>query len=319
MSTSTPRNLPVIASQLTAAMHERMAAAFPSLRILEVPPGFPQDLPAEATVFFATPYRAGEAAFPPRPSWVERIEWIHLLSAGADGYPPWYFDVDPVTCSRGPTAQPVAEFALAAVFAHAKRFPDSWIHDRGQWGPIGLDMVRGSTLGIVGYGAIGRELARMAATFGMRVLVSRRNATPDEEPGVTAVSLQTLASEADHLVLAAPATPETHHLVNRELLRAAKRGLHLVNVARGSLVDQDAMVEALDAGQLSAATLDVADPEPLPAGHMLYSHPRVRLSPHVSSYDPALRSRLADAFIENLRRFVAGEQLANRVNAAVGY
>jgi phosphoglycerate dehydrogenase-like enzyme len=129
-------------------------------------------------------------------------------------------------------------------------------------------------------------------------------------PGITLVSsLTELLGRADHVVIAAPATAETYHLIDADALAACKPGVHMVNIARGSLVDQDALLDALDRGQVAAASLDVVDPEPLPAGHRLYDHPRVRLTPHVSWSSPDTIVRTVEMFVDNLRRYRAGEPL----------
>src|SRR5690606_11871055 len=140
------------------------------------------------------------------------------------------------------------------------------------------------TLGIAGYGAIGREVAKRAQALGMDVLALRRGgAAVAPDTGVRAVaSVEDLLGASDHVVLALPITPQTRHCINARSLAHAKPGLHLVNIARGALVDQPALLQALDSGRLSGATLDVTDPEPLPEGHALYHHPRVHLTPHVS-------------------------------------
>src|SRR5205807_9252313 len=125
--------------------------------------------------------------------------------------------------------------------------------------------------------------------------------------------------ESDHLVLAAPATPRTRHLIDAEALALVKPGVHLVNIARGALVDQDALRVALDDGRVAMATLDTVDPEPLPEGHWLYSHPKVRLSAHVSWSSPHATTRMFESFAENLRRYAAGEPLEGVIDVDEGY
>ena len=128
-----------------------------------------------------------------------------------------------------------------------------------------------------------------------------------------------LLPDVDHLVLAAPGTARTRHLVDAAALAAVKPGVHLVNIARGSLVDQDALRVALDDGRVAMATLDTVDPEPLPEGHWLYSHPKVRLSAHVSWASPAGMARTLEIFVDNLRRYAAGEPVLHVVDADEGY
>jgi phosphoglycerate dehydrogenase-like enzyme len=149
----------------------------------------------------------------------------------------------------------------------------------------------GKTLGLFGFGGIAQRVARVALAMDMEVLALRRQSAPSPLAGVEMVhSLSDLMAASDHLVVAAPATDATHHAINAETLRLLRPGAHLVNIARGSLVDQEALRVALDNGTVARASLDVTDPEPLPAGHWLYSHPQVFLTPHASWVGPpALR------------------------------
>ena len=178
----------------------------------------------------------------------------------------------------------------------------------------------GSTLALVGLGGIGTAIAAGALAFDMRVQALRRTDAPSPVPGVQVVrSMAELVADADHLVLAAPATANTRHLVDAEVLGLVKPGVHLVNIARGALVDQDALRVALDDGRVAMATLDTVEPEPLPEGHWLYSHPQVRLSAHVSWYTPDLQRAALDIFVDNLGRFARGEPLREVVDPDEGY
>jgi len=148
----------------------------------------------------------------------------------------------------------------------------------------------------------------------------RRRPRPSPLEGVTvAASLEEMLGQADHLVLAAASTERTRHLLDAETLALTRPGVHVVNVARGSLVDQDALLAALDSGQVGMASLDVTEPEPLPEGHPLYAHPRVRLSPHVSGNSPAGNAQVLDLFVQNLRRHVDGQPLEGVVDPREGY
>src|SRR5262249_9536920 len=155
--------------------------------------------------------------------------------------------------------------------------------------------------------------------FDMRVRAMRRTDAPSPIEGVEIVrSIGELVADADHLVLAAPATARTQHLIDADALQQVKPGVHLVNIARGALVDQDALRVALADGRVAMATLDTVDPEPLPEGHWMYDHPQVRLSAHISWYEPEIQRVALDIFIDNLGRFVRGERLREVVDSEEG-
>jgi phosphoglycerate dehydrogenase-like enzyme len=249
------------------------------------------------------------------------VRWIHVGTAGIDGFPLELVGERVLTCARGATAVPIAEWTMAMVLAHAKRLPASWVDEAPErWGYVELDSVAGATLALVGVGAIGTEVARRALAFDMEVVGFRRRALPAPIEGMTmAGTLAELLERADHVVVAAPATAATQHLLGAVELARMKPTAHLVNIARGSLVDQDALLAALDAEQLAGASLDVTDPEPLPAGHPLYAHPKVRLSPHISWSGSQAGGSSIGLFTENVRRYRAGEDLHGVVDVDAGY
>jgi phosphoglycerate dehydrogenase-like enzyme len=256
----------------------------------------------------------------PPPGWPHGLRWVQTMSAGMDAYPRWMWSGPTVSSGRGIAAVPIAEYVLAAMLAREKRIESIAVHAPEAWSDIALGRLEGRTLGLIGYGAIGRAVARRAAAFDMRVLAVRRGCwTPDEAEVEPCASPEALAAKADHLVVAVPATAETRHIVGRALLAAAKPGLHLINVGRGDLVDQEALLDALGTGQVGFATLDVTDPEPLPAGHPLYAHPMVRVTPHVSWSDPAFLQRLTAKIAANLDRYLAGEPLVDVVEPGRAY
>jgi len=298
---------------LLSAISER----FPSVEVEEVPA---QGEPA--------PELAGEVLLtqawgsPNLGSLMPRgIRWVHAYGTGVDAFP---FDVlgdRPLTCSRGASAVPIAEWVLAVMLAAEKKLPETWVHEPPEhWSIAFLGGLQGRTLGLIGLGGIGRAVAERALAFGMRVLAHRRSGRKSPLPGVEVVTdLDALLGVSDHLVVAAPATRETRRLLDETRLGRVKQGAHLVNIARGEIIDQDALREALDRGRIALASLDVAHPEPLPAGHWLYSHPRVRMSPHVSWSGPGALDRLLDPFLENLRRYLADEPLQGLVDVDLGY
>lgn len=249
------------------------------------------------------------------------VRWVHAYGTGVNDFPFQALGDRPLTCSRGASAIPISEWVLAVMLAAEKQLPASWVSEPPKhWSIASLGGLHGRTLGLVGLGGIALAVAERALPFGMRVRALRRSHAPSPLPGVEVVrDLGELVAGADHLVLAAPATSETRHLIDEATLARVKPGLHLVNVARGELIDQDALRRALDDGRVGLASLDVAHPEPLPAGHWLYGHPRVRFSPHVSWSMPGAFDLLIEPFLENLRRFRSGEPLLHAVDVESGY
>lgn len=252
------------------------------------------------------------------------VGWIHVMGVGIDEFPlELVRDDQTLTCARGSTATPISEFALAAMLGHAKALPDVWINEPppNGWhtGPT-MGALNGRTVVIVGVGGIGAETARLSLAFGMRVIGVRRRRLPAPHAGMEITTdLGEVVSDADHLVLAAPATNETVALLDHDMLSRVTPGLHIVNVARGSLIDQEALRGALDDGRVARASLDAVVPEPLPEGHWLYTHPKVRLSPHISWAAPNSGHSMFDTFIANYHLFTAGEPLEGIVDLALGY
>jgi phosphoglycerate dehydrogenase-like enzyme len=249
------------------------------------------------------------------------VTWIHTIGTGVDRFPLHLVGDRTLTCSRGASGIPIAEWVLATMLAFEKRMPAIFLTEPPErWHFAELGGLHGRTLGLVGLGGIGGAVAERALPFGMRVLAVRRTTSPSPVPGVEVVgSLDDVLAAADHLVITAPATAETRHLIDAGALARVKRGLHLVNIARGSLVDQDALRAALDDGRVAMASLDTVDPEPLPSGHWMYDHPGVRLSAHISWSMPGALDALYDAFLDNLGRRSRGEPLLGTVDVAAGY
>ena len=280
----------VVASQLNEAFNTAFAEQLPDVDIVGVPVGTPAGLPREAQVLIAAPFRKAGGSLPvaPPPGWPFNVKWVQLVSVGIDFYPEWLFDGPAVTSARGSSAVALAEFALAAIFAEAKRLPEIWIDRFEQWAPTPLSLVAGKTLGLVGFGSIGEALAPRAQALGLDVVAVRRSAALIGVPGVEQLQdLGELFARSDYVVLAAPATPETVGLIGRDVL--------------------------------ARASLDVTHPEPLPFNHRYYNHPKVRLSPHTSVHTPDTRRNLAAQFAANLARFREGAPLADLVDTVRGY
>jgi phosphoglycerate dehydrogenase-like enzyme len=235
-----------------------------------------------------------------------------------------------VSNSRGVQATPIAEHVFSLLLALTRRLPLAFERQReARWsqpeftGPAQPLTLRGQCLGVIGLGSIGSEVARLGAAFGMRVVAVRRDPSREAPPGVAAVwgadELDRLLAAADAVVIAAPLTAETDALFDRERIARMRPGARLVNVARGQLVDGAALAEALQSGHLAGAALDVVAREPLPAADPLWRAPNLVITPHTSGYRPTHWDDVADLFVENVRRWDAGEPLLWRVDPARGY
>ncbi|MEG3613712.1 NAD(P)-dependent oxidoreductase [Isoptericola haloaureus] len=250
-----------------------------------------------------------------------RARWVQLPSAGVDAaLDAGLIDADRTwTSAKGSFAEPVAEHALALTLAALRRLPE---RARARtWGvEAGLSLFDARVL-VLGAGGIARTYLELLAPFRTRNVVVRRR--PDPVPGadrvVTGESLIDELGRADVVVLAAALTDRTRALLGADELAAMRPGATLVNIARGELVDTDALVAALRSGQVGAAALDVTDPEPLPDGHPLWELPTALVTPHTADtpemVEPLLRRRVE----ENLRRFVAGDTLEGVVDPTTGY
>lgn len=249
------------------------------------------------------------------------VPWVQLSGTGVDKIPTEMYEGRIITCARGAGSVPISEFVLAAMLAFEQRIPEVWLDESPEhWNLFRLGGLDTKVLGLVGLGGIATAVAARALPFGMTVRALRRTDAPSPIEGVEVVSdLGELLAGADHVVLAVPATARTRHLIDADALAAMKPGVHLVNIARGSLIDQEALRSALDDGRVARATLDTVTPEPLPAGHWLYRHPKVRLSAHVSWASPAGFDATIAIFIENLRRRARGDTLLGVVDPTEGY
>jgi phosphoglycerate dehydrogenase-like enzyme len=304
--------------QLREPLVRRITVAVPDAVVTAIP--WEGDLPPDVAgeVLVTLPWASPNLA----QALGRGVRWVHALGTGVDRFPTELLGDRILTCSRGGSAVPIAEWVLAVMLAFEKRLPDAWIHDvpPDGWSRTHLGGLHGRTLGLVGIGGIGTAVVERARPFGMRILAVRRSAGRPGPPGVDLVpTLAALVHDADHVVIAAPATAETRHLFDDAVFTAMKPGTHLVNVARGALVDEVALRRALDDGRVACASLDAVEPEPLPRGHWMYEHPRVRLSPHVSWNMPGAAELLVDTVIENLRRWQAGEPLVGVVDQTSGY
>ena len=257
------------------------------------------------------------------PELAPRLRWVQATSAGigqfvrrlryAERMPNVVF-----TTASGVHAQPLAEFCIMAMLMWSRNY---WQMQRGQqtrrWERFGATDLAGRTLGVVGVGNVGREVARMGKALGMRVIGNKRTVAgvdpatlyldalsgPDELPE--------LLRQSEYLVLIAPHTDQTEQFIGERELALLPQGALLINIGRGTIIDEPALIAALESGHLGGAALDVFATEPLPADSPLWSMPNVLVSPHSASTSDRENARLTDLFCDNLQRFLAGEPLRN--------
>jgi len=288
-------------------------------------------------------YSYGGSKLPPL-ELAPKLRWVQFHSAGIDHLLEseiWHSDIQ-LTSASGIHAPNMGQYIMAQLLAWANRTP-SWLfyQRRGEWPRDRWDKflpseLRDGTLGILGYGSIGREVARLAKAFGMTVLASKRDARNIRDQGYAlpgsgdaegvvadriypAAATRSMAAECDYLVVTLPLTPATRNLVDEALLKAMKPTAFLVNVGRGGVVDEAALIKALKKGWIAGAGLDVFEKEPLPADSPLWSMDNVILSPHVSGFTPHYDDRVVNLFCTNLGRYLAGEPLINLVDRNAGY
>jgi phosphoglycerate dehydrogenase-like enzyme len=279
----------------------------------------------------------------PDPGRAPRLRWVQLHSAGVNqvqNTPLWDSDVV-ITTLSGIHASNMAEYVLMMMLALAHRLPRmlayqaraEWPSQR--WAKFVPQELRAVTVGVIGYGSIGQEVGRLAHALGMRVLGLHRGGSagppgyelpelvgqPGTEPDrlYTPDQLTQMLAECDYVVLAVPHTSATHHLIDQMALRAMKPTAVLVNVARGAVVDEAAVIHALREGWIAGAALDVFEQEPLPADSPLWKMENVVISPHVAGFTPHYDERATALFAENLRRYLAGEPLLNQVERGREY
>lgn len=262
-----------------------------------------------------------------RDAWADAtdLEWIHITAAGVDTL---LFDElrdsdVVVTNARGVFDRPLAEYVLGAVIAHAKDSRTSFdLQRRHEWRHRETRSITGAKALVVGTGGIGRQIATLLRASGLVVRGAGRRAVagdPDFGEIVDSANLSAEVGWCDHLILAAPLTRETRGLVDAAVLAAMKPDAHLVNIARGPMVDEAALLAALTQQRIGGATLDVFDIEPLPVDHPLWDAPNVTITAHMSADVVGWRDELAAQFADNARRWLAGEPLRNVVDKQLGY
>jgi len=253
-----------------------------------------------------------------------RLRWIHTRPAGVDHllFADLVRSPVPMTNSRGVFSSSLAEFAAFGLLFFLK---DAHHLLRSQqlakWAVYEPGALRGQTIGIVGLGDIGRACATVLRPFGARIVGLRRSGRPDPvaDEVVPAERILDMVAGVDHVVVATPLTEETHHLIGDRVLGAMRPGAILVNVGRGKVVDETALLAALDQGRVRAAALDVFEHEPLPPDHPFWRMENVLISPHTADHTKDWEANTMEPFLENVRRFRDGETLLNPVDKRLGY
>jgi phosphoglycerate dehydrogenase-like enzyme len=306
---------------------ESIRARYPEMRVLHLPnyDTLPQELP-DATIFVGYSLRAEQLLH------ARELQWIHSTAAGVAQlmYPQLRQSGITVTNASGIFSVPMAEHTMGLILAMARNFPDSVRYqDQSKWSvqvlwdrPQRLTEINGRVLLIVGYGSIGRELARRAKAFDMSVWGVTRSGEGDRtyaEKIFPAWQLNEALPPADYVVMAAPETSETKHLIGAEQIARMKRGARLINVARGSLLDESALTKALQSGALGGAALDVTLAEPLPPESPLWKAPNLFITPHTSAISERLWLRETELFLKLLDEWFSGKELSNRVDFSRGY
>lgn len=309
------------------AMAEAVRARWPQMRVVHLPEytHLAEELP-DTDIFIGYSLRPEQLKIAPK------LKWIHSTAAGVSQlmYPELRESGVLVTNPSGIFSVPMAEHTMGMLLALARNFPDSVRHqDLAHWGqqeiwdqPQRLAELNGQLLLIVGFGSIGHEVARRATAFDMRVWGVSRSGKGDgafAERIVPASQLQEVLPQADYVVIAAPETPETKHLMDAAALGRMKPGARLINVARGTLLDETALIQALSEGRLGGAALDVTQTEPLPPESPLWKAPNLFLTPHTSAISDRLWERETALLLDLLEHWFDGREMYNRVDFARGY
>jgi phosphoglycerate dehydrogenase-like enzyme len=309
------------------AMADAIRKRWPAVHVVHLPNYdlLPQELP-DTDIFIGYSIRADQLKS------AKQLKWVHSTAAGVAQlmYPELRDSGILVTNASGIFSIPMAEHTMGLILALARNLPDSVrFQDQTIWSqqqlwdkPQHLGEVNSRLLLIVGFGSIGRELARRARAFDMRVWGVTRSGKGDSslaEKIVPASQLNEALPEADYVVLAAPDTPETKHLIGAAQLARMKRTARLLNVGRGSLLDEEALVRSLQTGELAGAALDVARTEPLPPESPLWKAPNLFITPHTSAISERLWDRETVLLLDLLERWFGGAEMTNVVDFTRGY
>jgi phosphoglycerate dehydrogenase-like enzyme len=330
---------PILSARYRSRDLERIRAAAPGSRLVMVSFEGLADGPVDDVEVLLRGF-LGADAFDRLLARTPRMAWVHSATAGVERVltPASRKRELVITNARGVFSRPIAEYVLMMILAVSRRLPQLLELQRERtWQPLEGAELGDVTVGIVGLGSIGRAVASLATAFGCRVIATRRRSevgAADGQAGATGDpqgdelsldrilgpdGLPELLAESDFVVLAAPLTPATEGLIDGPALEAMKPGAWLINVARGRLVDERALLRALHEGHIGGAILDTFLDEPLPATSPFYDLDNVIVTPHTSWSSGRVLDRSVELFCANLRRYAAGEPLQNVVDPAAGY
>ena len=328
---------PILSARYRSRDLERIRAAAPGARIVTVSVEGLADGPLDDVEVMLRGWLTSEA-FDRLLARAPHLAWVHSATSGVERAltPAARERGLVVTNARGVFSRPIAEYVLMMILSISRRLPQLLELQRERtWQPLEGAELRDVTVGIVGLGSIGRAVAALATAFGCRVVAVRRRPDeglrdPDDEAGTGAVdglldrvggpeTLPELLGESDFIVLAAPLTPQTEDMINPDTLAMVKPGAWLINVARGRLIDERALLRALRDGPIGGAVLDTFRDEPLPPMSSFYDLPNVIVTPHTAWSSTRVLDRSVELFCDNLRRFAVGEPLLNVVDPTAGY
>jgi len=260
---------------------------------------------------------------------IQHAKWIHSLSAGMDKLliPELVKSPIPVTNARGVFKDSLAEFVILAMLYFYKKVRRLVESQRDhKWDDFKVDWLRGKVMGVVGYGEIGQECARLAKALGVKIHATRRKPERSVNDPIIdrifpATDLREILSEVDVLLAAAPLTPETRHMISDAEFGVMKPSAIVINVGRGPVIEEAALIRALKAKKVAAAALDVFEVEPLPTDHVFWEMENVLISPHCAdrTHDPDWLDLSMMCFVENFKRYVNGQELMNLVDKKAGY
>jgi phosphoglycerate dehydrogenase-like enzyme len=283
----------------------------------------------EADIILFTGVAKTDIPFPDIWRLTKHVRWLHSLSAGMDKilFPDLIESSVPVTNARGVFRRSLADWTILGILYFYKRVPRLIENKRAhRWEEVLTDWIADRVMGIVGYGEIGRECARLAKALGIKIYATRRRPELSKDDPLLdrifpSTQLKEMLEQCDIVLASAPLTPETYHMLSHDQFNSMKPTAIVINVGRGPVIEDAALIEALQSKRIAGAALDVFEHEPLPPDHPLWDMDNVLISPHSTDHsrDPDWLDLSVQCFVENFHRFLKGEPLNNLVDKKAGY